>query len=868
MKSITDHNKTSFKMQPRCPSTSKFCRLALLVSFLSALVGRLTPANSRNIVLMPFDQNSGPLDYEETLLKWMKQYWRHPVIVNIHQYTYMCMFQNHSCLVVIDNYLHVDLPDIPVPIVLRRPYVLKFLERQGSSGDLQFYRWVWGAKHASSDNTNLTWFSAIGCRLSKYLSSGGNLARESSDICLLLNSGFVVNSKEWHIQIHFEIYPPSHLEKGIYEGLFIHFGMFINMRHPTIFKSSRSGNHKPFPSLSMIQLNCMVIPEYYMFPETLWSFLMWLKVWAMFIYQNKISQDLFLLLPVTLLIKKGGFLNSSRLQNPDGTIQKSSQLMLADSTELYHREIPKFPQNLNEVQLLIHLSFPLTHECTRWKVDFKDTRSTGLKLFEIMLQLLLKYRMSEKLPDYHSNPSSPTVKLAFGYMQVWRAIMKNYTLDLKHLSEYNFQIHLQYNTFLKASNVVQYPISDPGTNLRFVSCGRGIYNSLKFQELFAVYDRFVWTCILISVSTVAMVTAQSYNDLWTKFVLSWKVLFEQGDPLMGADAKLSKLSVSLGLYLLMGTVISNGYKNTNVYNMIVPRRPIPFETFQELSLHSFTIYTLSGEIKSIPGYELWRTDTSRDVCSTTLYHKAQGDPFQLCAKSEVDELVGTFEHLTTSYDPFRKVVRDNATTSNLISLGVQKESRMHPAFSQDLRTFGFLDVNIRFNEQLEDLKINESRYTFKSLSECHGTALILPEYLCRSYAMNLKVKNVEDVFVGKEVYFDIESHFSLKGLVPPYVIARWEGVGLGGIWERWRKLAMSGFTYDMDSITVPPRPAKMSGNVIVVFAVWLVGVIVSISGYALEIISWNIKFRERILTMWKYLRDLKISYNGNLFRCR
>lgn len=38
----------------------------------------------------------------------------------------------------------------------------------------------------------------------------------------------------------------------------------------------------------------------------------------------------------------------------------------------------------------------------------------------------------------------------------------------------------------------------------------------------------------------------------------------------------------LGLFMLVGIVLSNGYKNQNVYNIIAPRKPVRFEIMQEI----------------------------------------------------------------------------------------------------------------------------------------------------------------------------------------------------------------------------------------------------------------------------------------------
>lgn len=50
------------------------------------------------------------------------------------------------------------------------------------------------------------------------------------------------------------------------------------------------------------------------------------------------------------------------------------------------------------------------------------------------------------------------------------------------------------------------------------------------------------------------------------------------------------------LILLVGTILSNAYKNDNVYNMVVPRKPVLYSEFSELVRDNFKIYTKSFKV--------------------------------------------------------------------------------------------------------------------------------------------------------------------------------------------------------------------------------------------------------------------------------
>lgn len=45
-------------------------------------------------------------------------------------------------------------------------------------------------------------------------------------------------------------------------------------------------------------------------------------------------------------------------------------------------------------------------------------------------------------------------------------------------------------------------------------------------------------------------------------------------------------------------MLSNAYKNKNMYNMILPTKPVPYQYLQELVNDNFTIYTRSAYVNN------------------------------------------------------------------------------------------------------------------------------------------------------------------------------------------------------------------------------------------------------------------------------
>lgn len=74
-----------------------------------------------------------------------------------------------------------------------------------------------------------------------------------------------------------------------------------------------------------------------------------------------------------------------------------------------------------------------------------------------------------------------------------------------------------------------------------------------------------------------------------------KVFLEQGDQTLGRG----ELRHVTALFILMGVILSNGYKNSNVYNMVAPRKALPYEYVRDLLRENFTLYTRLSSIEFV-----------------------------------------------------------------------------------------------------------------------------------------------------------------------------------------------------------------------------------------------------------------------------
>lgn len=138
-------------------------------------------------------------------------------------------------------------------------------------------------------------------------------------------------------------------------------------------------------------------------------------------------------------------------------------------------------------------------------------------------------------------------------------------------------------------------------DLRFISCGRPPKTSLAFSELTNVFDIRVWLPIIVSVivsvfyrNAIVGNGKSSFEKLAKDTIAYYNVLMEQGSAFShNSEQSFSKIQLKLpcDMFLLGGIVLSNAYCNKNVYNMVKPLVPVPYEAFSQLIRDKFKIYT-------------------------------------------------------------------------------------------------------------------------------------------------------------------------------------------------------------------------------------------------------------------------------------
>ncbi|CAL8135780.1 unnamed protein product [Orchesella dallaii] len=282
--------------------------------------------------------------------------------------------------------------------------------------------------------------------------------------------------------------------------------------------------------------------------------------------------------------------------------------------------------------------------------------------------------------------------------------------------------------------------------------------------------------------------------------------------------------------MLVAIVLSNAYKNTNVYNMIVPREPLPYQRFEELTLNKFTIYSRIGSV--------YITSNNKYQPFETRNPAAAKPP----SASISEELFADF----LTRQRYRKQSLDSPKNSEQLLRNVFSQSQLHPHMNtavenrlKEITKLGNLSQKINiapeYRSRFSDLVIKDGeRILEEFMEQCNKTALVLPSFMCQQHKRRLHHLGRRDVFVGKEIYTNPSHSFSLGGLIPPYIVKRLSGMGASGLWEWWTKSIHEGSGLRTYTVNKALRKPTLDGNILVIFVLLVFGIFVALLCFVIE----------------------------------
>lgn len=418
------------------------------------------------------------------------------------------------------------------------------------------------------------------------------------------------------------------------------------------------------------------------------------------------------------------------------------------------------------------------------------------------------------------------------------------------------QLQLQETFHSSHRNFFPVVLKTLFNDLRFVSCGKRGCEKLPFSELLSVYDRYVWVliffCMFVLAAAFQIITSHS-SRLKAEFLLSSaKVLLEQGDPFPEKLLQSGGCRCVAGTFFLMAVVLSNAYKNTNVYNMVSHKKIIPYRYLRELIQDNFSIYTRSvkvNELVNIPLLKRWAWHNH----SLVKYDPPHVTPH---------EIVHTFQY--PDYDYAKVVIKQISEVRSYQDKFKQgpdspgiKNVDMYQLFNvtkliHKAASILLYVVNLALSHNQEITKMSnyepeellnifyemELNEIMSVMSQCHQVAAVLPSNVCKNVGKDLQEKGHSYVFHGLETFYDTNVAFLIKGLMPSNLVRRIKNAETSGLWERSWNIFKNDFSAGRKQSFEPPQRPSMSGNIVIIFALLLSGLTVAVICFITEAVIY------------------------------
>lgn len=535
-----------------------------------------------------------------------------------------------------------------------------------------------------------------------------------------------------------------------------------------------------------------------------------------------------------------------------------------------------------KVMSSVKCNYDASNNMLLWNIRARDLDDT-LGILDMTKNLLT---CENKIPPHriYDNPVfSRAQRKMYALAQVWKSVTGNYTYQSPFLVSGGCQngkpvtarlqekimdivIHLNVDVKfnIETSGVFQFPFVTDGdpNDMRIISCGKRGLDNFSITRLFRVYDEFTWLFIFFCTAIVAIIlylcTYQKPTMSISQISLSLtRSLLEQGDPFPLSLMKNKRHQLVIVIFLFATIIITNSFKNTNVYKMITPRKVIPYENLQQLIDDRFTVLTRLGYIlyppHTIGNYSNLQSEITQHVAFWSVQqHVDHSNSLQVAAvHSEVKQLSSMMKW---------KLLSENFQMRNSLEL-VTNLTQLHKHAASSLTDIVFKYLRQFWDEQspdfrsppvlsqmIEAMKEGELIVLFDEIQKCDKSAVLLPISICNSWQKRLQRLGHPHISVGKEAYFNTKVVFRLEGLLPQYIIKYIISVHESGIWRRWEDLLKGIISEVRNEIAKPEKP-NMSGNIIMIFSL-LAGNVLAAGFFTIELLL-NCKaltFRELVMS--------------------
>lgn len=783
-----------------------------------------------------------------------------------------------GCFILVNNFQGINIPELNHPIVLRYPQLVA-LPTRDSNGifDVELF-WVSNNLYPQNGSGSTGKIFKRHCKISKFLATfweSGYAFSNLHDYCLrIIQHRFAFSSLPWNCEAQFGLFPIMKIYQPSCR-VFQYYPRTWKYEGPTL-----SSEH--MLSLSVPTVNVIITHKLGLRGLAPFQGLMvatFIRYYFDGLGGNYVSQAVFLYGIVSSKTRDEGTTESGFSLG----FLKLVRISFENALRQDHNPTPlliKFaPEQFNPDNLslsLQHTSSPSAENMLVWNVKGLPCNSpVALKPLSGAPEQLVYERQSRAwfsiFGNYTFKNQNGTSCVNGGVQKhpppyespiIWHVYL-GWHIDYQMLHPYRPMAHKYLNIF---------------RSLRFISCASLRQEPLLFKELINIYQLWVWAWLVIAMIVLASIISYAgRNGSFIRNILAvYKVVVGQGDPFMYKIFSRVPLRFAIVAFLFMGIILHEGYKNSNMYNIISPRRIISKENFSELVSDKFTVYTrtseLDFELLSMENPEIARLKYSKHSITAGGIARAHSEVHTMVAERSLQEssslhpmlpsvmmdLVLGHKHwynFVSFKNFFRKEARkgnvtldpekifqkmadnsaslDDFTTNQMLRL--QEIAKIWNQGSDERKASG----NVRSAELSNIVQNWEQETLFSFLQDCSSAALILPESLAVEYAKRLRITENQHLSIGMESYPPKTTGIFLSGLIPPVIFRRVRWMGTSGIWDwhltvvrKWRIVsAMRTFG--------KPVQATMSGNVSVIFLILPVGFVLASVQFFAEMLLYH-----------------------------
>lgn len=469
-------------------------------------------------------------------------------------------------------------------------------------------------------------------------------------------------------------------------------------------------------------------------------------------------------------------------------------------------------------------------------------------------------------------------------VSLWQSVLRNYTymvsgstvcsngMKINAQPEDSRSIIAIDEVFLRRYLHIPMQIANPvNGSFRFVVCVPRGSEKMAFGELVNVYDKIVWGTLAVIIFCAALLwkyllSAHANSKLRKSYFRRssfigrvytlLKILLEQGDDSFeSVSIPDRKVSVFLGIFLTMCVILSNGYKNANVYKMVKPRKLIMYERLDDLIQDNFSIYTISHPyINPVKGTDQinWFSEVvilKRLSGQVTSYYIGNPEKDAMTVVSRLGEILSqngiriSGSYFGSKGDIELYHVVQNKTQiylMDILKIWINRLKKKFKSWAEVLNWHGPRFYFLPHFVMHEHASI-EREGLVPLLNSCEKTALVLYSNEAEVYSGLLTLKRGS---LGKETYFQHYFLFNVGGLVTTPFLSRLARIKESGIVEWWtnvtKHVSLVQLHHKMPNNAFQgddhPSGATMEGNVVVIFTTLLSGQGLAAIGFTLEIL--------------------------------